>query len=258
MRDAIDSQQLSILRRIAGDFIVVFAAIGIRAEMFAAVFKPSNRKIQASCQPGNRNFLAAQNALIAKAAADVGGNDPDVAIGYVQRFAQAGLHAMRKLRRADDGEVPKPRVPIADDTAALHRKHAVSRCSDMPVNPDVGCFRNLLDCGVFPEFDNPVVAPFVMDERRVRFACQEHVDNGGQFLEFQRNGLRDILGFRPRRGNAHRDQLADVPQLFRRQYRLSGTLEALHGWSGNDRIDVIKIRGREDSVAIFLGDFDLD
>jgi hypothetical protein len=128
----------------------------------------------------------------------------------------------------------------------------------MPVNPDVGCFCDLLDCGVFPKFDNPVVAPFVMNEWRVRFARRKHVDNGGQFLEFQCNGLRDILGFRPRRRNAHRHELADISQLLCRQDRLGGTLEALHGRGRNDRIDAVKMLGREDDVTVFFGDLDLD
>ena len=57
MGDTVDTEELSITSRITGDIIVMLAAIGIGAQMFAAIFQPTQRVAHATGKPGQRDFL---------------------------------------------------------------------------------------------------------------------------------------------------------------------------------------------------------
>src|SRR5580700_8256728 len=109
---------------------MVLAAIGVGSEMLAAVLQPAHRIIDALREPGQRHLLAAQQALVAEAAADVGRNDPECTMGEAEAFAQAGLHRMWKLGRSEERELSKPSVAISEDAAAFDRHHAVTRGPD--------------------------------------------------------------------------------------------------------------------------------
>ena len=50
MGDAIDADQLAVGGRVAGDLIVMLAAIGVRGEMLAAVLQPAHRIIDAAAR----------------------------------------------------------------------------------------------------------------------------------------------------------------------------------------------------------------
>jgi hypothetical protein len=49
---------------------------------------------------------------------------------------------------------------------------------------------------------------------------------GGQLLQIEADGAGDILGLRPRRGDAHREKLADKAHLVGCERWLLGDLEA--------------------------------
>ena len=79
---------------------------------------------------------------------------------------------MWKLRRGDQRQIAQPRVPVGDDAAPFHRKHAVARGSDFARDLDGRGLRNLLDRAVFAELDEDIVAPLLVDERRAGLAAQ--------------------------------------------------------------------------------------
>ena len=60
MRDAIERQQLAILRRVAGNIIMMFPTIGVRAQMLAAILQPAHRMPEMSGEPRNRHLFATQ------------------------------------------------------------------------------------------------------------------------------------------------------------------------------------------------------
>ena len=83
-------------------------------------------------------------------------------------------------------------------------------------------------------------------------ARRQHVVNGGQFLEIDRDALGDVLGLRARAPQAHRDELADLAHLVARKRRLLGGLEAGKSGDRDDRFHAVEIGGGENLVAIGL------
>ena len=86
---------------IAGDFIMMLAAIGIRREMLTAVLEPAHRMLDLRRQPAERHLFGAQQSLVAEAAADIGRDDAHIAVLEPEAFGKPGLHGMRKLCRGD-------------------------------------------------------------------------------------------------------------------------------------------------------------
>ena len=78
-------------------------------------------------------------------------------------------------------------------------------------------------------------------------AC-EHVVNGRQFFEIERDRRRDILGLGPRRRHAHGDELADMAHLAGGEHRLLGGLEAGQAGHGADRLHAREVGRGEDGV----------
>ena len=122
---AIQRQQPPVPFGIAGDAIVVLTAIGVGGS--AARGNPLANGHDYRCvvrQPCQCDLLAAQQALVAEAAADVGRDDPDGAIIQAEAFGNSVLHDMRHLARADHGEALQSRVPVRNDPPPLDRQHA--------------------------------------------------------------------------------------------------------------------------------------
>src|ERR1700691_4256971 len=101
MSCAIDADKLAVGGRVARDLIVMLAAIGVRGQMLTAVLQPAHRMIGVERQPSERDLLAAEQSLVAEAAADIGRNNAQAPVLDPKTFAQSGLHRMRKLRRGD-------------------------------------------------------------------------------------------------------------------------------------------------------------
>ena len=55
-----------------GDLVVVLAAVGAGDEMLAAILGPAHGMAAAHRQPGQANLFRQQDALVAKASADIG------------------------------------------------------------------------------------------------------------------------------------------------------------------------------------------
>ncbi len=103
-------------------------------------------------------------------------------------------------------------------------------------------------------FEEDVVAPMLVHQRRARLARLAHVVDGGQLLQIERHCRCDVLGFGARRRHAHRDEFADLAHLAGGEHRLLGNLEARQPRDGADRIDAGKVRRGEDAAAIALRD----
>ena len=130
--------------------------------MLAAVFQPTHRHSKADGEPGQRDLFAAEQTLVAETAADIGGNHANRAVAEAQAFGYAALHDMRHLRRRDQREKTQPRMPLRDNAATLHRKHALSRCADLACDLDVGGVSHSLNRAILGKFDKDVVAPLLV------------------------------------------------------------------------------------------------
>ena len=243
--DAVDRQQLAVARRVAGDGVVVLAAVGVGGEMLAHVLDPAHRMIELHREPRQRDLLAGEHALVAEAAADVGRDHADVAVLEAEAFGEAGLHRMRELRRRDQREETQARIAIGEHAAAFDRQHAVAGGADLARHLEGGARGGLLDVAVLGEFDEDVVLPVLVDQRRAGLLRGDHVGDGRQLVVFDADAARDVLGLGAGRRHAHGDELADEAQLAGRQDRLGRRLEAADGRRGRDRLDAGQVVGGE-------------
>src|SRR6516165_5547571 len=106
---------------------MMLAAIGVRAEVFAAVFDPPHRTAEPHRQPAGAYLLGQQDSLVAKAAADIGRYDPDLGVIEAETFGKARAHDVRQLRRRMEDELPEPGMPLRDQPAPFDRRHALAR-----------------------------------------------------------------------------------------------------------------------------------
>ena len=104
--------------------------------MLAAILDPAHGMAELEREPGERDLLAAQQALVAEAAADIGRDDADRAVREAEALGKPGLHDVRHLRRGDDGEIAQTVVPPGEHAAALERQHALARGADFAGHRD--------------------------------------------------------------------------------------------------------------------------
>ncbi len=72
MGDAVDPNELTVGRRIAGDLIMMLAAIRIRTQTLTTVLQPAHGIVDLLRKPAERDLFPTQQSLVAKAAADIG------------------------------------------------------------------------------------------------------------------------------------------------------------------------------------------
>ena len=98
MGNAVDAQQLAVRGCVAGDFIMVLAAIRIRCQMFTTILEPSHRTTNVLREPAECHFFGAQQPLVPKPTADIRRNNSNIAVLEPEALAEPRLHGMRKLR----------------------------------------------------------------------------------------------------------------------------------------------------------------
>jgi hypothetical protein len=113
-----------------------------------------------------------------------------------------------------------------------------------------------LDVDVDERFEEGVIAPVLMQERRVRQARRKHIVHGRQLLQIDLDACGDILGLGPRLADAHRDELAHLSHLLVRKHRLLRRLEAREAGHSDDWLHANKIRGCECLTAMLIRNVD--
>jgi hypothetical protein len=96
----------------------------------------------------------------------------------------------------------------------------------------------------------------LVNEDGAGLARRPHVVDGRQLLQIQRHARGDVLGLGARRGDAHGDELADMPRLDRRQRRLLGDLEAGQSRHRPDSLDAVQFRRGENLAPNGFGNID--
>jgi hypothetical protein len=126
-----------------------------------------------------------------------------------------------------DHEFVEPAVVVGKAGAPLERKRV------HPVHPEATlddvdgvCFRSGEIAAFQLDIDEDIVSPVVVDERRDLLESIRHRHHRRQCLEFHVDQTGDVLSFRRRRTNRHRDRLPDVPHLSRCQDRPIRRLES--------------------------------
>ena len=243
-RLAFHRQQPAIGGGVRGDLVMMLAAIGIRGQLFAPVLDPAYRLAGLHRDPAQRHLFGEQDSLIAKTAADIGGNDPDLAFVQTEAFGKAGAHDMRHLGRRGQGQHLEPPVPFGNDTPPLDRGHRLARGTEGAGHRRSGLALQGLDIGAAFDkgFQKDIVAPGLVQQRCIGGPGLDHVEDDRQGIDLAFELCDKIL----RRGTAWRDtggdQLAHIADLVMREDRLQRRLETGKTRIRPDRRDSLKVR----------------
>ncbi len=223
---AVERQQATIGIGVGCQNVMVLAAVGVGSEAFAAILQPAQGCAELAGRPRQRDLLGQKYSFVAEATADIGGDDPDLALAQPQTFREPGAHDVRLLGGGVDDELTEARVPLGDDAAALEGAHGLTGGAQLARHRHGGLGLDRLEIHIRGAGEVEVVAPVLVDERRAGTTRGQHVGNDGQRLEvdFDFGGHVLCLGARGR--GTERDQLADVAYLAGGQDRLHGRLEA--------------------------------
>ena len=215
----------------------MFAAVGIGSQLFAPILDPAYRLTGLHRDPAKRDLFGEQNSLIAKPAADIGGNDPDLSLVQPEALGKAGAHDMRHLGRGGQGQHLKPFVPFGNDTAPFHRRHRLARGTKNAGDRRSGLTLQGLDIRVAFDkgFQKDIVAPGFVQQRRAGGTGFDHVRDNRQGLDLILKQGDQIFGFGTAGREAGGDQLPDIADLVMRQDRLERRFEARQAGIGPDR-----------------------
>ena len=228
---------------------MVLAAIGAGNEMFAPVLDPAHRMGTLHGEPAQADLLRQQDAFVTEPAADVGSDDAHLALFEAETFRQSGAHDVRHLAGRVDRQLLEPRVPERDHAAPFDRRHALARGTDFARHLDRRVERPA-DIDIDERLEKHVVAPVLVNEHGVVLARVQHVVNGRQLLEIERDRRREVFRFRPCRSDAHRRQFADVAKLVGGERRLLRDLEPAQPGHRPDRLHADESRRGERGAAL--------
>ena len=246
---AVERQQAAVGVGVGGQDVMVLAAVGVGGEALAAVLEPAQRRPELARRPGERHLLGEQDALVAEAAADVGGDDADLAFVEPEALGEARADDVRLLGGGVEDELAQARMPAGDHAASLDRAHDLARGPELAGDGHGGLGFDGLEVDVDAGGEEEVVAPGLVHQRRAGLARLQHVDDHGQRVEVELDLGGEVLGLGAGRGDAHRHRLADVADFAGRQDRLQRGLEAGQRGVGADGGDAGEVLGDDDALA---------
>ena len=226
---------------------MMLAAVGAPGQVLAPVLDPAHRPAKRQRRPGREHFLRAQDALVAKAAADIGGDHADSAVVDTQTVREAGAHHMRHLRGGIEHDLLGLLVVISHDATTLDRRHALARGAERPLHDGRRPGDRGLEADVDGGLEKDVLGPMFVDERRVRIAGARHLRDRRQRLDVEQNRFGKVFRFRARWRKAGGDRLADMPDLLVRQHGLDRTAKARKARIGFDAGHAAQVGGDEDA-----------
>jgi hypothetical protein len=142
---------------------------------------------------------------------------------------------------------------MGEDAASLQREHAMARGADFARDLDGGGFGDALDRTILEKFDEDVVAPLLVHQRRMRSACGQHVDHGLHLLIVDGDAVGDVFRLRPRGRDADGDKLAHVADLVAGQNWFGRMLEAAERGRRSNGFDVGELMRSENGALVRIG-----
>ena len=161
---------------------------------------------------------------------------------------------MRHLAGGPDHQHVLAPVPVREHRAAFEGGHALPGGAE---GAGDGYRRRVAECAEVRaghRFEEHVVAPLGVKERRRRFPPLPCVVHRRQLLEVEGHRLREVLGGGPVVRDAGGENLPHVPHPVRREHRLARPLESRERGRGVDGGDAREVRRRE-RVALAAGRF---
>ena len=124
---------------------VLVAAVIARDQVFAPVFGPGERAAVLAGEPDQQHIFGRQRHLLAKSAADVGRDDPQVAFRKAEHVGNGGARQMRHLRRAGQRHAPGGQVVGGMPAARLHRRGVLAVRAGVDLDDPVGAAPDLVE-----------------------------------------------------------------------------------------------------------------
>src|SRR5262245_34669293 len=112
----------------------MLAAVRIAGKLFAAVFQPADGITKMSGKKRRTHFLRQQHAFVTEAAANIRRNDAEILFRDAETAREPGPDDVRNLRRGMQNNLIEAFVVDSHDTAALKRRHALTRGPQGPPN----------------------------------------------------------------------------------------------------------------------------
>ena len=242
---AFDPEEASVRRRVTGNDVVVLAAVRVAGELLAAVLDPANGMTATHREPAEKHFLGEQDPLVAEAAPHVRRDHADAALRDPEALREAVPHDVRHLAGGPDDQHVLAPVPPRDHRPPLEGRHALPGGAEGAGDGNRGLVPDRPEVRPGHRFEEHVVAPLVVKERRRRVPSLPRVVDGRQLLEVEPHRLREVLGGGPVVPNAGGEDLPHVPHPLRREDRLARALEPGEGGGGEDGGNPLEVRGRE-------------
>ena len=246
---ALDPQEAPVRRRVAGDHVVVLAAVRVPGELLAPVFDPAHRMPAPHREPAEEHLLGEQDPLVAEAAAHVGGHHPDAALLDPEALREPVPHDVRHLARGVHHQHVLAPVAIRERRPALQRRHALAGRPEGAADGDRGLVTQRPEVRTRHRLEEYVVSPLGVEEGCAGAPRLPRVVHGRQLLEIERDRLGQILGCGPVVRDAGGEDLADMAHPFGGEYRLARPLETRQGGGGVDGGDAGKV-GRGEHVVL--------
>ena len=157
-------------------------------QVLGAVLDPLDRLARDDRADDRADVARIDGDLVAEAAADVVGHDPDHVLGQAGDLRVDGAVEVGGLVAVVDVELTRLRVHVGDHAAGLERRRVAARIDHVPLDDDVGLGEDavaLLRVAGLPERAGEVVGLVglvVADQRRVGVERLARVDDRGQRL----------------------------------------------------------------------------
>jgi len=201
----------------------VVAAMRVRHKALDPLGGPFDRLFELGCRPGDDRLLGVMKDLRAKAAADIGCDDPQFRLGDVQH---EGAHQQTDDVRVLAGRIERVlagrAVEIADGGARFHRVGDEAVVDEVELDDTRRLGERRVDHRRVAEM--PVVADIARDFREYlrRAGLHRLGDIGDRGLDgvIDRDQLGRVARLRQAVGDDDRDRVADMAHLAVRQHRV--------------------------------------
>ena len=175
------------------------------------------------------------------------------ACGSAQTFGKTGTNEMRHLGRRMNDELSGAMIPERENALAFERMHGLARAGDLEIDGDRRRRGDRLDAAVERRFQKEIVAPAVVQLHGVGLASALTGDDGRQFVIIDLDEFGQIFGSRAIFAHAHRDRLADEPNLFPGKHRIFRDLVTGNRRTRDNGQDALQIVEKEDRVIMSRG-----
>ena len=254
----LEGDDLAVLGGSDLDVLDLIASVMGGHHVLASGLGPLDRATQVAGDLHGEDFLAVALQLAAESAADVRSDDAQRVLRHSRDEREKHAQDVRDLRGRPDGHLiahahgrcdDRARLHVSGDDAlidesALHDDHIITRCLDSGIE---GAVALRLERELVADVGAEAAVSSVMHGRRALLDCRLHVDDRGERLVVDLDGVQGVGGGVLVGGQHDRDTVAHVADLVDGQCGEARHLDVVrHRPHAGDRaVEVAEILGGE-------------